>query len=88
MKISLQSLKTISQKRKNGGFKMILKALKNIPSQNIKTGDTFKTESQEIFLKNGLARHLTKEEILSILDGYVQEAERVFNDTGEKQNRA
>lgn len=57
---------------------MMLKAIKNIPSRGINEGDTFKTENPEIFLKNGLARHLVKEEVLSILDGYIREAGRVF----------
>lgn len=57
---------------------MLLIAIQNIPSRKINAGDTFRTESPEVFLKKGLARRLSKEKIDGILDAYVEEAEKVF----------
>ena len=58
---------------------MMLKALQDIPPRGIKEGDTFKTKHPEIFIENRLGRSLTKEEIQSILDGYVAEMEKVLD---------
>jgi len=47
----------------------------------LQPGEIFKTDSEQVLLDRGYARLLTREEKLSILDGYIREAERVFMTT-------
>ena len=49
----------------------------------LQPGEIFKTDSEQVLLDRGYARLLTREEKLSILDGYIREAERVFKLTPE-----
>jgi len=66
----------------------ILKTIRplKLNGEVLQPGEMFGTQDEQGLIDRGYARHLTKDEARTILDGYVQEAGRVFSDKSRQQN--
>lgn len=59
---------------------VILKVVKpvRLDGEILQPGDTFRAQNEGQLVARGYARRLNKEEIKSILDGYIEFAEKLF----------
>jgi hypothetical protein len=60
---------------------IVLKALKDMKLNGklMHDGDYIRTGNPKIFLERGVARRITTEEVLAILNDYIEYAKKLFN---------